>query len=63
MGLCECPASNPLSRPGRDRAMSYPLDNLQKRGPHGSWQQNLVYISLGPLIILTGKPPALPGGI
>ena len=29
----ECPAPNPLSRPGRDRAMSYPLDNPRKEDP------------------------------
>jgi hypothetical protein len=27
------PAPNPLSRPGRDRAMSYPLDNPRKEDP------------------------------
>jgi hypothetical protein len=31
--LGECPAPNPLSRPGRDRAMSYPLDNPRKEDP------------------------------
>ena len=29
----ECPAPNPISRPGRDRAMSYPLDNPRKEDP------------------------------
>jgi len=31
--LSECPAPNPLSRPGRYRAMSYPLDNPRKEDP------------------------------
>ena len=31
--LSECPAPNPLSRSGRDRAMSYPLDNPEKKTP------------------------------
>jgi len=31
--LSECPAPNPLSRPGWDRAMSYPLDNPRKEDP------------------------------
>jgi len=31
--LGECPAPNPISRPGRDRSMSYPLDNPREEDP------------------------------